>query len=86
MERPGAFGRNVGLRVGLVARQCAGGEAGGGLVVGVEVRLEALTDRGGEAALELVAEEVDLVGPVGAWCFGLRTAELQEVDDDLLEQ
>jgi hypothetical protein len=56
------------------------------LVVGVEVGGEVLADGGGEAALEFVAEEVDLVGPVGAWCLGLGAAELQEVDDDLFEQ
>jgi hypothetical protein len=56
------------------------------LVVRVEVGGEVLADGAGEAALQLVAEEVDFVGPVGAWYLGLGAAELQEVDDDLFEQ
>ena len=54
--------------------------------MGGEVFFEVLADGGGEAALEFVAEEVDLVGPVGAGGFGLGVLELQEVDDDLLEE
>lgn len=47
VERPGALGRNVGSCVGLLAGEGAGGEARGGLVVDIEVCLEALADLGG---------------------------------------
>jgi hypothetical protein len=56
IERPGALGRDVRVDVGVFTVEGAGGEAGGGLVVGVEIGGEALADRRGEAALDLVAE------------------------------
>lgn len=57
-----------------------------GLVVDILIVFDVLADRCGEAPLQLVAEEVDFVGPVGARCLGLGVAELQKVDDDLLEE